>query len=93
MEIVYNYITADQHFKVALPIEFNLLFALPSEVKYHRTQILKYKLRVYNIKSNRASYRSLHINTCSNRVFFNYRINRLILNNPVYFLDELIRIK
>lgn len=93
MEILYNYITADQRFKVALPVEFNLLFALPLEVKYHRDQILKYKLKVYNIKAGRASYRPLRINVDTNRVFFNDRINTAILNNSIYFLDELIKIK
>lgn len=93
MEIVYNYITADRCFKVALPIEFSLLFTIPSEAKYHRAQILKYRLKVYHLKSNRACYRPLHINPITNRVFFKYKSYSSLLNSPVYFLDELIEIK
>lgn len=93
--IIYNYKTSDEYFKVVLPVEFELLFLKPSEVKYHKDQILKHNLVVYDNRIQRDSYRPLCIDEISNRVYFTYRINKHVKNkiNPIYYLDELIKIK
>ena len=44
MEFVYNYVTADQQFKVLLPVEFNLIFHRRSEIARHKTEIVKHRL-------------------------------------------------
>lgn len=94
VNIVYNYKTTDECFKVVLPVEFKLIFSIPAEVKHHRDQILKHNLMVYENKIQRNSYRPLFIDENSNRVFFTYRINKAVPRkiNPIYYLDELIKI-
>ena len=93
MEFVHNYVTVDQYFKVFLPVEFNLLFHHPSEIKRHRQQILKHRLMVFDLRLDRSSYRSLYIDDVNNRVFFTRRINKMVPNNTIYYLDELIKVK
>jgi hypothetical protein len=93
MDFIPNFVTVDDLFKVRLPIEFDLLLLMPSEAKYHRKQILGYKLQVYNTRINKESSRSLYIEDNTNRVFFNSLPNRLAPRNIIYYLDDLIRLK
>lgn len=93
MEFVYNYTTADQQFKVLLPIEFSLIFHCQSEIARHRTQIVKHRLKVYDVRFAKSGYRTLYINDTNTRVFFKSRVNRHAPNSIIYYLDELIKVK
>ena len=93
MEFVHNYITADQQFRVRLPIEFSLIFHRQSEIARHKTQIVKHRLRVYDVRFAKNSYRTLYVTDDNTRVFFMSRVNKYAPNSIVYYLDELIKVK
>ena len=92
MEFMPNYITVDSVFEVSLPVEFTLIFLLPSEVNRHKKQILNTRILARNRKSNRKSYRRLFVDNVTGRVFFTSIINRLSPYNITYYLDELVKI-
>lgn len=93
MEFVHNYATADQQFKVFLPIEFNLIFRHQSEIARHKTEIVKYRLKVYDVKFAKSGYRTLFVNDTNTRVYFMSRVNRYAPSSIIYYLDELIKVK
>lgn len=93
MEFVHNYTTADQQFKVLLPIEFSLIFHRQSEIARHRAQIVKHRLKVYDVRFAKSGYRTLYVNDTNTRVFFMSRVNRHAPNSAIYYLDELIKVK